>query len=142
MPDLVTVETYTNPVEAHISKGLLESEGIPASLGSEHHVWSSWHFSQALGGVRLQVPAAYVNHAQDVLAKQRRGDFQLALEEEQNLESTRCENCGSTDLRYTHSPWSMLLLLVITLGISGLIFPPRINHTRCNSCRAIQVRAL
>ena len=141
MSDLVTVEAFTNPIEAHISKGLLESEGIPASLGSEHHVWSSWHFSQALGGVRLQVPAAYVNQARDVLAKQRRGDYQLALEEEQNLQSTRCENCGSTDLRYTRSPWSMLLLLV-TLGTSGLILPPRINGTRCNSCRAIQARAL
>lgn len=140
LPALVTVETFTDPVEAHISRGLLESEGIPASLGSEHHVWASWHFSQALGGVRLQVPAEYAARARDVLERRRRGEYQLALEQEQELEPTRCSNCGSADLRFTRSPASLLLLFV-TLGISGLIFPPRINGVRCNACRAVQGRA-
>jgi hypothetical protein len=137
---LVTVETFTNQVEAHISKGLLESEGIPASLGSEHHVWASWHFSQALGGVRLQVPAELAVQARDVLARQRRGEYQDALEAEQELEQTRCIGCGSTDLRFTRS-FASILLLFLTLGISGLIFPPRINGVKCNSCDA-QARAL
>ena len=137
MPDFVTVETFTGPVEAHISKGLLESEGIPASLASEHHVWASWHFSQALGGVRLQVPTEYAARAREVLARQRRGEYQEALEAEQGLEPSRCRSCGSIDLRFTRSPWSVLLL-ILTLGISGLIFPPRINGVRCNACHAHQ----
>lgn len=141
MPGLVTVETFTNPVEAHISRGLLESEGIPASLGSEHHVWASWHFSQALGGVRLQVPVGHAARARDVLARQRRGEYQEALELEQDVEQSRCHNCGSTDLRFTRSPVSMALLF-LTLGISGLIFPPRINGVKCNSCRTLQASAL
>lgn len=140
MRKLVTVEAFTDPVEAHISKGLLESEGIPASLGSEHLVWSAWPFSQALGGVRLQVPDEYAYRAREVLSKQRRGEFQEALEQEQDLEPTRCGQCGSTDLRFTRSPASVLLLL-LTLGISGLIFPPRINGMKCNTCHATQARA-
>ena len=133
MPDLVTVERFTNPLEAHIARGLLESEGIPASLGSEHHVWASWPISQALGGVRLQVPAEYVARSRDVLARWRRGEYQQALEEEQALEPDRCPACGSPDLRFTRSTASTVLLL-LTLGISGLIFPPRIDGTKCNVC--------
>jgi hypothetical protein len=135
--ELITVETFTNPVEAHITKGLLESEGIPASLASEHHVWSAWHFSQALGGVRLQVPAEYGYRAREVLARQRRGEYQEALEEQESLEPARCTGCGSTDLRFTRSPLSILLLF-LTLGISGLIFPPRINGVKCNACHTVQ----
>jgi len=138
--DLVTIETYMNPLEAHIARGLLESEGIPATLGSEHHVWASWHFAQALGGVRLQVPAEYAHRARDVLGRQRRGEFQAALENEQEIEEARCGLCGSTDLRFTRSPWS-IFLLVLTLGISGLIFPPRINGVRCNACQATRALA-
>lgn len=137
MSDLVTVERFTNPVEAHISRGLLESEGVPASLGSEHHVWASWPISQALGGVRLQVPTEYVARARDVLARWRRGEYQAALEEEQALEPERCPSCGSTDLRFTRSSSSTVLLL-LTLGVSGLIFPPRIDGTKCNACGAVQ----
>jgi hypothetical protein len=140
LPDFVTVETFTGPIEAHISKGLLESEGIPASLASEHHVWASWPFSQALGGVRLQVPSEYAGRARDVLARQRRGEYQEALEAEHGLEPNRCRSCGSTDLRFTRSPLSVLLL-VLTLGLSGLIFPPRINGVKCNVCQAQQDRA-
>jgi len=133
--DLVTVETYMNPLEAHIARGLLESEGIPATLGSEHHVWASWHFAQALGGVRLQVPTEFAHRARDVLGRQRRGEFQAALEQDQEVEEGRCGLCGSTDLRFTRSPWS-ILLLILTLGVSGLIFPPRINGVKCNACHA------
>jgi hypothetical protein len=133
VPDLVTVERFTNPVEAHISRGLLESEGVPATLGSEHHVWASWPISQALGGVRLQVPTEYVARARDVLARWRRGEYQEALEQEQSLEPERCPACGSTDLRFTRSSSSTILLL-LTLGLSGLIFPPRIDGTKCNAC--------
>ena len=135
MTDLVTIETYTNPLEAHIARGLLESEGVPATLGSEHHVWASWHFAQALGGVRLQVPAEYADRARDVLGRQRRGEFQAALEQEQGVDESRCGLCGSNDLRFTHLPWSILLLM-LTLGVSGLIFPPRIDGLKCNACRA------
>jgi len=39
------------------------------------------------------------------------------------------------DLRFTRSPWS-ILLLILTLGVSGLIFPPRINGVKCNACHA------
>jgi hypothetical protein len=129
------VESFTSPWDAHITRGLLESEGIPASLASEHHVWANWPFSLALGGVRLQVPTEFADRAQDVLRKQRNGEYQLALEEQQDFPAVRCDRCGSTDLRYVRSPWSMLLLIA-TAGLSGVIFPPGIKGRKCNACKA------
>jgi hypothetical protein len=34
------------------------------------------------------------------------------------------------------------VLLLLTLGVSGLIFPPRIDGTKCNACGDTQRRPL
>lgn len=36
MPNMVTLTTFDNSLEAHIFKGLLESEAIPVFLVGEH----------------------------------------------------------------------------------------------------------
>ncbi len=133
----MTVDAFTNPLDAHIARGLLESEGIPALLHSEHHVWSTWPYSLALGGVRLQVPQGYVGRARDLLARQRDGEFERALEEQQGVDEDRCGCCGSTDLRFTRSPWHVMLSIA-TLGLSGIIFPPGITGRQCRACGATQ----
>ena len=46
MPELVTIERFTTPWEAHVSRGLLESEGIPASLADEHQIWANGTLSK------------------------------------------------------------------------------------------------
>jgi putative signal transducing protein len=135
MTKLVVVDTYTNPLDAHVARGLLESEGIPAILHSEHHVWSSWPFALALGGVRLQVAERHARDARAVLERQRSGEFEQALAEESGVPETRCPACGSADLRYTRSFGSTLLLLA-TFGLSGVIFPPRITGRQCNACHS------
>jgi hypothetical protein len=129
----VTVESFTNPLEAHIAKGLLESEGVPSILDSEHHVWAAWPYSQALGGVRLRVAAHRAGAARDILARQQSGEFERALEEQQQVPAGGCQVCGATDFRYTRSTGSTLLLLA-TLGLASIIFPPRITGRKCNNC--------
>lgn len=133
LSDFVTVDTFTNPLEAHIAKGLLESEGVSAILDSEHHVWAAWPYSQTLGGVRLLVPAPHADQARAVLARLRSGEFERALEEQQGVSADGCPVCGSTDLRFTRSFPSTLLLLA-TLGLASIIFPPRIDGRKCNNC--------
>ena len=137
MPAFVTVESFLNPLDAHLAKGLLESEGIPVLLHSEHHVWSAWPLASALGGVRLQVPSGRVLEARALLERQKSGEFELALEEQQGVPATRCGRCGSGDLRALRSPWSVVLL-VATFGLSDIIFPPRITGRQCNVCGAKQ----
>ena len=52
---LITVATFTDPLEAHIVRGRLEAEHIECFVMHEHHIWANWFLSTALGGVKLQV---------------------------------------------------------------------------------------
>ena len=133
MTRLVVVETYLNAVDAHLARGLLESEGIPAMLHSEHHISAFWPLANALGGVRLQVAEHRAADARDVLRRFKEGEFELALAEESGVPESRCPSCGSTDLRFTRALGSTVLLLA-TFGLSSIIFPPRIDGRKCNTC--------
>ena|SRR5688572_22263887 len=133
MTRLIVVETFTNPLDAHVARGLLESEGIPAILHSEHLVSVIWPLANALGGVRLQVAEHRAADARAVLARFARGEFAQALAEESGVPQSRCPDCGSTDLRYTRAASSTILLLA-TFGLSSIIFPPRIDGRQCNTC--------
>lgn len=116
-------------------RGLLESEGIPAILGTEHHVWMKWPLSNALGGVRVQVSVSLAPRAREVLVELRNGEFEGALEAEFDLPRVVCPKCGSPDLRNVRSTSSALLAIASTFCLF-IRFPPRIVGKRCRACGA------
>jgi hypothetical protein len=61
---LVTIATYSFLHEAHIAKARLDAVGIVSFIADEH---TTNIFSNAVGGVRLQVPVAFAAQAQQVL---------------------------------------------------------------------------
>lgn len=67
-PGPVAVGWYLHPMEAHIAKGLLESEGIPAYLDTINHATTNWPLTLALGGIRLLVPRSEAVRASELLA--------------------------------------------------------------------------
>ncbi|PAV25798.1 putative signal transducing protein [Tamilnaduibacter salinus] len=67
----VTLRRYTLPMEAHLDRGRLESEGIQAIIADEHTIHMQWLYSNALGGVRLQVDEGDVERAERVLSEDR-----------------------------------------------------------------------
>jgi len=64
---LVTIATFSFPHEAYIARMRLEAMDIPSFLADEHTVGVYWLYSNAIGGVRLQVPAAFAAQAQKAL---------------------------------------------------------------------------
>lgn len=76
--DLVTVECFTEVWEAHILRARLEAEGLLASIADEHLVSMDWFYSNAIGGVRVQVPACELERAREILVALRRGDYELS----------------------------------------------------------------
>ena len=56
MAELVTVRAFTTVIDAHVACAVLQSAGLDASLRDEHVVSMQWLFSNAVGGVKLQVP--------------------------------------------------------------------------------------
>ena len=136
MPGPTPIATYLHPWEAEIARGLLESEGIRATLADENTVRMDWNFALALGGIRLLVPPESVQAAREVLERQRNGEYEQALEEEQDVAPAVCERCGSRSLRRVHSGW-WILLLVVSFFIAA-IFPPPRKGMRCKACGHVQ----
>ena len=69
--------SYTDPIEARIVLGLLQSEGIDASLDGEHMALANWEWRIATGGIRLRVPEAQWQRARALLDAHECGDYAI-----------------------------------------------------------------
>lgn len=68
MNELVTLEVYDNYVSAHIVKSRLEHEGIMSYIKDEQTVTMNWMWSNAIGGIKLQVLKSDEARARELLA--------------------------------------------------------------------------
>jgi len=126
----VTVARYSFPYEASIARAMLEAEGIDARIADEHTINMQWLYSDALGGIRLQVPAHYVDWATELLGE----DFSEQVEQEAGSSTEshlRCPECGSDDL-VPHTLGRKPAFMVFALLGFPLFF---YRHTeRCQNC--------
>lgn len=130
--DFVTIETLYFPWDAHIARGLLASEGIPAVVFGEHHVGAQWPWVIALGGVRLRVPADRTAEARAILARRDQGEFEDALVEQEGLRPMVCQDCGFTEFVVTRS-WTDAAMAVVLQFLTGVVYPV-VREQRCASC--------
>ena len=134
MNKLVTIATFTSPWEAHIAKGRLDADGIPAFIAHEHHISAAWFLSNALGGVKLQVPEAYADAAQEIIQSHINGEYEEDLKQEfVNLEQNACPRCKSKEYKSRLS-YGTLFLVFLTLGLTSVIFPIRKEIHICKNC--------
>lgn len=66
----VTIATFTTPIEAQICQGRLESEGVTASIRDENIVAVNPLYSNAIGGVKIQVKQEDVELALEILSRE------------------------------------------------------------------------
>jgi len=128
---LKTIATYSFPYEAQIARARLDSEGIPAFVADEQTINMQWLYSNALGGVRLQVPQQFAEQAHGILSE----DYSETLVEEQGVDSVECSSCGSFDTQpyQKGKRWAFLVFL-------GLDFPlyPVKNTFKCTQCGHVE----
>jgi len=75
--DLVTIARPYQPVEANLLKSMLEAAGIPATVADANLVQANAWMANAVGGVRVQVPASLVGRAKAAIAEYEQGAFEL-----------------------------------------------------------------
>lgn len=92
--DFIVLNAYSNYIEAHIAKGVLEEEGIQCWLKDENTVTIDPILTNAVGGIKIMVAATEAQKAWDVLAR---------LKNEQKLALT-CPHCGSNNIELVSSP--------------------------------------
>ena len=113
MDTLETVGSYSQPYEAHIAQKRLRDSGIPAFLKNEHTISIDWLLSQALGGVKVMVPADRAAEARRVLETDAADHLDPTLED-----PITCPICSSPDtepatVRKFHSAWPFALSAVV-----------------------------
>lgn len=103
---LTTIYRFSHPLEAQIARARLEAAGIPAFVADEHTINMQWLYSNALGGVRLQVPMVCREDAVALLAT----DESEALRAEQGSSEFQCLRCGSDQVAWkvTTAAWPSL----------------------------------
>jgi hypothetical protein len=133
-PMLITIATYTNPLEAHIVRGRLQAEGIETWVAHEHHIWANWFLSTALGGVKLQVKPEDASRAEEILRQEQAGDYEaLVADSEAETAEPRpaCPVCGSLDILPVRRSGRVSLIIV---WLSALPLPYSSISMRCRNC--------
>jgi hypothetical protein len=128
--DFVTIATFNRPVEAHLAKTKLESEGIVCFVTDEQLVQVNWLFPHA-GGVKLKVPAEHSQRARDILRPKPRlvvvADKDALIPEGEMI----CPRCRSFDVyyhRFTHR------LTALVAGFFGFLVPWLSRKWVCKQC--------
>jgi membrane protease subunit (stomatin/prohibitin family) len=94
MPEqLITIGTYSTPYEANLVKGELEAFDVDAFLADDNTVSMNWLWSNALGGVKVQVAASEGEEARRILKL----DAEAA---DCSEAATFCPECGSGKSHY------------------------------------------
>ena len=65
----VTVATFWQPMDAHLARIKVESLDIDCVLLDEFLVATDWLYANAVGGIKLQVPAARADEAREALER-------------------------------------------------------------------------
>ena len=130
-PNLVTIARYRDLIEAQLAKGKLEAYGIEAFLANENIVSLDRFYSNAVGGLRLQVLDKDVTDAQAILDEPIPTEI---IEEQSGIvyEQPHCPRCGSLDIGYETIDrlWSYGLMFVIAP------FPVKKSNWKCYDCGA------
>jgi hypothetical protein len=112
------VAAFSKPEEAHLAKTRLEAGGINAAIRDEFIVSTNWLYSNAVGGVKVEVEDDDYDRAREVLELPKVDAGLL-----------RCPHCGSDEVKLRElSP-----LAAICIGI-GFILPFRSRKADCLGC--------
>ena len=96
--ELVTVRQFRDLPEALLAKGSLESAGIECFLADDNLVRLDWFISNVIGGIKLNVRAADVVNARQILDEPILEG--LYVQGVGLYEQPRCPKCQSLDVNF------------------------------------------
>ena len=121
-----TIATFENPIDAHLLRVELENAGFTVYIADENLIGVQPLFSNAIGGVKVQVPA------------EQKDDAILHINNlaEENKKNARCPQCESTKIQFnfksSRSGKSLLSHFIALLTFTYPLFVSRVN--RCLDC--------
>jgi hypothetical protein len=106
--NIIVLDSYYEPLAAHLARTRLEAAGIPCFLTNENLVSLNRMYSPVAGGVRLHVYERDAARAAEALREPTvmqasRGGLAEAADEaaaDENTDSQVCPRCGSHEVSY------------------------------------------
>jgi len=139
MDNWQTIITFTQPHDAHFAKGLLESEGIETIIRDELTAQVNNFYSNAIGGVKLDVKendlvtatlilkeGGYIKETKETIRKKIE-----IVELKDNTDKSICPFCDSDNV-YKKKEINPLMLIVYFL--LGAFFPIFKRNYICYDC--------
>jgi len=124
---LITIGKFSQTPEAHIVKGKLESMGVECFLQDQHLVSINWLYSNAIGGVKLQVKSSDVPRAFEILSKHQ-GSHPKKMEDNNKTEFN-CPKCNSDEVQF--GEFSKKLAFITWLFLTVPLIKKK---WKCNNC--------
>jgi Putative prokaryotic signal transducing protein len=128
----VQVRAFTHPHDAHLARSALDAAGIPTSIADEHLVATDWLYSNAVGGVKLLVPADRLVEASEILdGRTERVELSAEGEATAGAHPDACLSCGGREFESVvrGRRWAALSWLV-----TGFPLVPVRRAYRCREC--------
>ena len=122
-----TIATFSKPEEAHLFRTRLEAVGIPAYVQDEHFVQMDWFYSNAIGGVRVQIADEDVDAAKEFLAAD-------TPQNSDDADEVVCPACGSHHTAPDELPRRIAFLSLLILQFPFLFGRDR---WRCADCQHV-----
>ncbi|TGE16109.1 putative signal transducing protein [Hymenobacter elongatus] len=133
---IVHLDSFADPISAHLAKSRLEAEQIPCFLTNENLVSLNRLYGPATGGVRLHVRQQDVTAAIEILRYETvpmTATF-TADDDVPATDEVRCPKCDSTDVAFgpaTRNTYNFpMLVLSMILG-----YPLRGKRYHCFHCQ-------
>jgi hypothetical protein len=134
---LIVVRAFSHPHEAQLACSALQASGIEAIIADAHIVTANWLLSNAVGGVKVLVPAEDADAAREILDSTA---VVQASDRPETNDATAivCPRCGSGDVAPVTR--GKRLAVLSWLIVSFPLFPVR-HRMRCQNCGAVLHRS-
>lgn len=117
---LVQVASYSKPDDAYLAASFLEGNGLSPNIRDGHTIGVDWFYSQAVGGVKLEVPEDEYEKAVELLALPSASENVL-----------KCPHCGSDKIKLRQLSGVTALALLLF----GLLLPIASHRADCLDCK-------
>jgi len=134
---LVTIATFSEPMEAHLCQAKLEAEGVESYIADEHTIGTNWFYTNIVGGVKLQVRSSDVENAARIIQKKTPDidadfqEFEPEPDEEKKKPECLCPQCKSTDVYFERFSRRFAFLSILFLRFPLPVFRKK---WKCNDC--------